>query len=200
MAYILIILLSFSLIATPAILEDECLKITHKRVATAPENTFFDEFRRSGIVDPFQTKKTVYKSLLKHLNQDDAMVISCSVIDNSIKYNVGYKLILSMINIESNFIPTVVNERNCYGLMQIRPSFEGRDVWEKELKLKGIIRTKNDLLEPHINIMAGTYILKKYCLTYKYPSVILSRYSGDDDNVEYVKRVLNRYKQYQGVL
>lgn len=62
--------------------------------------------------------------------------------------------------LESSFNPKARNG-NCLGLMQVNAP-----IWEKELKAKGIIKRRSDLLKIEPNLKAGYYILQKYNMDY----------------------------------
>lgn len=100
---------------------------------------------------------------------------------------VNSKLIKAVSKIESNHNPKAAS-RGCLGLMQIKYS-----VWGKELKEQGIIKKRNDLFDPHINVKAGTYILTKYVHQTGSVRKALVRYSGGSSH--YAKKVLAVYAE-----
>jgi len=83
-------------------------------------------------------------------------------------------LVVSIIQVESNFNPTLVSNRNARGLMQVRYS-----VWKELLRDDLGINDQFDLHEASIGIQAGLYVLHTYITKEKgdiYKA--LYRYSG----------------------
>ena len=98
------------------------------------------------------------------------------------------KLLLAMIEVESNFNREAISKKNAKGLLQIRPS-----VWHKELKKQGIVEKHSDYFTIKKNIKAGNYILMKYQKKYKGDNKkALRAYSGGSKN--YYKKVMEKIK------
>ena len=79
-------------------------------------------------------------------------------------FQVPPELIYSVIATESSFNPKAVSAKGCIGLMQVSPK-----VWGVDRKL---------LFDPRINIVIGTYILRRYYDLYGSWEIALNRYSG----------------------
>ncbi len=81
------------------------------------------------------------------------------------KFGLDINLIMSIIEVESNFRPQALSKQNAHGLMQIVPSTAGAEV---NRFFKGKKKINNhDLMHPETNIYYGTaylYLLKKYHL------------------------------------
>ena len=75
-----------------------------------------------------------------------------SVYSKSIEYDFRPELVLSIIQVESNFNPKAISYRGAYGLMQINLS-----VWDDELKID-----KNRIFDVGYNIDLGLQVLKRY--------------------------------------
>lgn len=75
-----------------------------------------------------------------------------SVYNRSLQYNFEPELVLSMIQVESNFKPDAVSNRGAYGLMQVN-----LDVWEDELNID-----KDLIFDIDYNINLGLQVLKRY--------------------------------------
>ena len=81
------------------------------------------------------------------------------------KFGLDRKLIMSIIEVESNFRPQALSKQNAHGLMQIVPNTAGAEV-NRFFKQKKKINN-HDLMHPETNIFYGTaylYLLKKYHL------------------------------------
>lgn len=110
----------------------------------------------------------------------------------SLKYNIPFKLIKSIIKQESNFNPKAVSPKGAKGLMQIMP---------ETAELLGI----NDVFNPEENIFGGVRYLKmlldkfngdyiKALAAYNAGPEIVEKYNGIPDFKEtqnYVKNILN---------
>ncbi|MFN3535012.1 MAG: lytic transglycosylase domain-containing protein [Desulfatiglandales bacterium] len=70
------------------------------------------------------------------------------ILEASSKYNLDYRLLEAIIQVESNFDPNVTSPKGAIGLMQIRPASVGNPKAE-------------ELLDPYLNIMTGSRILRE---------------------------------------
>ena len=91
-------------------------------------------------INAFSTRYPLYSSILD------------SVYTKSLEYKFKPELVLSIIQVESNFEPRAISYRGAYGLMQINLA-----VWENEL---GIDRDK--VFDIGYNIDLGLQVLKIY--------------------------------------
>ena len=81
------------------------------------------------------------------------------------KFGLDRELVMSIIQVESNFIPHALSEQNAHGLMQIVPDMAAAEVnriFKHDKEISSI-----DLMHPESNIYYGTaylYLLKRYHL------------------------------------
>lgn len=125
--------------------------------------------------------------------------------DASEKYGIPQLVIISTIDIESDYRPSIVSSAGAVGLMQVLPKVwtEKKD-FDKNLINAGIVKNKKELYDPYKNIMAGTYILKHYYDIAvkdgkKNPlDIALTRYLGGTKNEHYANLVksLGEYVVY----
>ncbi|WDI78410.1 transglycosylase SLT domain-containing protein [Candidatus Purcelliella pentastirinorum] len=85
------------------------------------------------------------------------------ILEASKKYKIDIKLIISLIKIESNGNPCAISKSNAIGLMQIKPSTAGKEVYRNR-KIEGQ-PSKNKLKDPKTNIDIGANYI--YLLQYK---------------------------------
>lgn len=81
------------------------------------------------------------------------------------KFGLDRNLIMSIIEVESNFIPQALSKQNAHGLMQVVPNTAAAEV-NRFFKHKQEI-TDMELMHPENNIYYGTaylYLIKKYHL------------------------------------
>ncbi len=75
----------------------------------------------------------------------------------SARYGVDEALVRSIIEVESSFNPTAVSKSNAIGLMQIKSSTSGKDVYR--LKGQHGEPSRSELMDPKTNIDIGTAYL-----------------------------------------
>lgn len=95
-------------------------------------------------------------------------------------------LMLSLIEVESNFVLTAVSSKGAMGLTQVMPG-----IHEKELIAKSIIKERRDLFDVIPSVRAGNLVLSS-CLKQSKDDVpkALELYLGGQDGW-YVKRILS---------
>ena len=91
-------------------------------------------------INAFSTRYPMYASIVD------------SVYSKSIEYDFKPELVLSIIQVESNFNPKAISYRGAYGLMQINLA-----VWDDELNID-----KNRIFDVGYNIDLGLQVLKRY--------------------------------------
>ena len=140
---------------------------------------------RESVTNPKDnsTKQTVVKYIISKqpkLNLNTATSIVKRTVMNSVKYGIDVWLMFALMETESRYNPTAVNPNDgSTGLMQIMSiTKSGKVIWLSELKQRGYIKQTNDLLDPIINIDAGSYILNKYMSDSKTPEEALWKYNG----------------------
>ncbi len=104
------------------------------------------------------------------------------IIDIAFKYD-RWKLILSIITIESHFDRYAKSGKDAGGLMQVMFS-----VWGEELN----IRNERVLYDPEENIKYGNEVLDRYLVDTTISNA-LYKYVGKDKGREYEKKVLVKY-------
>jgi len=94
-------------------------------------------------------------------------------------------VLLAIMEVESNFVPTARSNKNAIGLMQILPS-----AWDKDLIKRGDIKERRDLYDIGTNVKCGSYIFQLF-LTQSKGNIdkALELYLGGTDGA-YVKRIL----------
>jgi soluble lytic murein transglycosylase len=83
--------------------------------------------------------------------------ISERVYEESIQYNVDYRLILALMKVESNFRHDAISKRGARGLMQVRPTFAKYTAEHVGINWQG----EKTLDEPEKNIKIGVHIFSK---------------------------------------
>jgi len=123
-----------------------------------------------------------------------AEMIVDSTLVASKKYGIPAGVLIALMDVESDYNYQVVSEADAVGLTQVHI-----DTWvntdnDKENLIKlGVLDSKDDLYDPHKNIMAGGYILSKYLnhakdKQFENPvKYALTRYYGGNENSHYLK-------------
>jgi len=91
-------------------------------------------------INAFSTRYPLYSNILDN------------VYTKSLEYDFKPELVLSIIQVESNFNPRAISYRGAYGLMQINLA-----VWEDELKID-----RNRIFDITYNIDLGLRVLRRY--------------------------------------
>lgn len=132
-----------------------------------------------------------------------AVVIATAAKKSSKKYKIPKEVLMGLMHVESTFKDTSVSSKGAVGLMQVHPK-----TWLKQsedgvdLISAGIVKKRSDLLDPEINIEAGTYILNHYYsegvrLKHRNPmKYAITRYRGGKVNDHY-KRTMKSVKKYK---
>jgi soluble lytic murein transglycosylase-like protein len=89
------------------------------------------------------------------------------------KYSIYPIMILAIIRAESEFNVNAESKTGAEGLMQIQ-----LNIWEGELKTKGILKQRSDIYDPFVNIEAGCYILRSYLDETKDFNKAMDKYLG----------------------
>jgi len=94
-------------------------------------------------------------------------------------------LMLAIIDVESNFVPTAISKQGAWGLTQVMPKVHGQ-----RLIKANVIAGERDLFDIDASIRAGNLILRD-CLKQSNGNVekALERYLGGIDGI-YVKKIL----------
>lgn len=91
------------------------------------------------------------------LGDEDLQVVADTIWRESQYYNVDYRLVLALIEVESNYRYDVVSRDGARGLMQLKPSTARVIARETDLTYNGA----SDLFDPKKNIQIGVYFLSK---------------------------------------
>ncbi|TJX59995.1 lytic transglycosylase domain-containing protein [Soehngenia saccharolytica] len=101
------------------------------------------------------------------------------VYNYSLKYNLDPFLVFSIIKTESNFNEKAISSKNARGLMQIS---EGTAQWAvDELKIENF--KPDNLFDPEVNIMIGTWYISKLLKQFGNLEVALAAYNAGSGNV-----------------
>ena len=118
-----------------------------------------------------------------------AQEISDYVIEYSEKYNINPHIVISMIDVESEYNYASVSKKNAVGLMQIV-----YNCWKDDPDFKRIVSEEKDLFDPKLNIEAGCLILKKLKKKHKNIRGYLNAYYGGTGYFEKVYVAFGRYQ------
>jgi len=91
------------------------------------------------------------------LEKEELKTISETVYDESMRYNVDYRLVLAIMKVESNFKYDVVSEQGARGLLQVKPSLARYIAEDVGLKWRGA----ETLDEPETNIKIGIHFFSR---------------------------------------
>lgn len=83
-------------------------------------------------------------------------------------YNIDFPFVMALIKTESSFNPSTISSTNDYGLMQINKINH-----ERLKKIVGV----TDYLDPHQNVRAGMFMLRKLFEKYEDPTKVLMAYN-----------------------
>lgn len=104
----------------------------------------------SGISDYLRDAKMKFKD-------NKLRAISESIYDESMRYNIDYRLILALMKIESNFRYDAVSEKGARGLLQVKPSVARYVAKDVGVEWRG----DETLHEPEENIRIGVHFFSK---------------------------------------
>jgi len=137
----------------------------------------------NNVLDDKEVRVELTKWVYNHSKQI-SMANCKEIVEESMKTNKPL-LLLALIEVESNYVPTAVSSKGALGLTQVMPN-----VHEKTLITKGIIKEKRDLFDIAPSIRAGNYVLDT-CLSSSKGDVskALEGYLGGQDKW-YVNRIL----------
>ena len=118
-----------------------------------------------------------------------AAEITDYIIEYSEKYNVHSAIVVSMMDVESNYNYAGISNKNAVGLMQIV-----YDCWKDDPDFKKVISEERDLFDPELNIKAGCLILGKLRHQHKDIKKYLNAYYGGTGYFEKVSVAFSRFK------
>ena len=118
----------------------------------------------------------------------DEIIDSCII--NSNKYRLSPILVLSLIQVESQFNINATSKKGAIGLTQVNPS-----EWLEVLIKRKLVTSLSDCYDPRKNVEAGCFILRYYLDETHNFDVALDRYLGTqsdkyrDDVYKMVRRI-----------
>lgn len=131
-----------------------------------------------------EIKKLHYQQTSTKMSDTTAHAINSAIMNESVDHGVNQFIILSVIEIESNFTSIVgdtgLKHKAC-GLMQVQPR-TAEYVLDKEVSCSDLIKS------PKLNVAAGVgYLADRKELFHGYVSAALSAYNGG--NIDYIVKV-----------
>jgi soluble lytic murein transglycosylase len=91
------------------------------------------------------------------LGDKDLRVVANTIWRESKHYNLDYRLVLALIEVESNYKHKAISPDGSMGLMQLKPSTARVIAQEVDMPYNG----SSDLFDPRKNIRIGVYYLSK---------------------------------------
>jgi soluble lytic murein transglycosylase len=137
------------------------------------------------------------------INKENLNLVARTVLEDSLRYGVDYRLILAIMKVESNFRQYIISPDGARGFMQIKPVLAGKIAKEAGIQYSSI----KDLYDPQKNIRLGIfYISKLMDLFNDIPTVLFAYNVGHhkakkllatdkDPHTNHTKRVLAEYKR-----
>ncbi len=158
-----------SLLENRKTLDTKIFKLTHIKINTQIEKSQAVYIKYEDLIKTLElTPATIIDKYIRYTNQAYARqkkAVTPFANFYADKFGLDRKLIMSIIEVESNFRPQALSKQNAHGLMQIVPSTAGAEV-NRFFKQKKKINS-HDLMHPETNIFYGTaylYLLKKFHL------------------------------------
>jgi len=116
------------------------------------------------------SEKSAIQQVVQHLKDkqvklghEDLQVIANTIWRESQNCNVDYRLVLALIEVESNYRHDVISPDGSKGLMQLKPSTARAIAQEADISYNG----SSDLFDPRKNIQIGVYFLSKLLNEFK---------------------------------
>lgn len=91
------------------------------------------------------------------MNKGNLKLAAETVLEESLRYGVDYRLIMAIMKVESNYRQYVISPDGAMGFMQIHPSLAGGIAKEAGIQYSGL----KDLYDPQKNIRLGIYYISK---------------------------------------
>ena len=166
----------------------------------APADLSWGEEEKVFIISQIQQH---LKTKAKKLSDADIDLVSQIIFEESHRYGVDYRLVLAVMETESNYRNHVTSSAGARGLMQIHPSLANGIA-----KDAGVYYTSaKDLFDPHKNIRLGIYYISMLIDIFDDMPTALFAYSvghhkakrlmaaDKNPNTPYTKRVISKYKK-----
>jgi soluble lytic murein transglycosylase len=120
--------------------------------------------------DEGESEKAAIHKVYQHLKDkrvelgdDDLQVIANTILRESQSYNVDYRLVLALIEVESGYRHDVISPDGSRGFMQLKPATAREIASNAEMSYKG----SSDLFDPRKNIQIGVCFLSKLIEEFK---------------------------------
>jgi soluble lytic murein transglycosylase len=139
--------------------------IASKPTSVAHREKVKKEEAVSQIIDYIQDENVA-------LEDEESRTISEMVYDESIRYNVDYRLVLALMKIESNFRYDAVSKKGARGLLQVKPSHARYIAGDVGIRWRG----KKTLDEPEKNIKIGVHFFSRLIEDYQSVDMALHAY------------------------
>jgi len=97
------------------------------------------------------------------MGDEDLRVVANTIWRESQSCNVDYRLVLALIEVESNYRHDVVSPDGSRGFMQLKPSTAREVAQQADMSYNG----SSDLFDPRKNIQIGVYFLSKLINDFK---------------------------------
>jgi len=111
-----------------------------------------------------KSEESAIRQVVQHLQDkrvtlgDEDLQVAAETICNEAQYNnVDYRLVLAVIEVESNYRHDAISRRGARGLMQLKPSTAQEVAQKTDMSYSG----SSDLFEPVKNIQIGVHFLSK---------------------------------------
>lgn len=124
------------------------------------------------------------------LEDEELQTIAEMVYDESMQYNVDYRLVLAIMKIESNFRYDAISHKGARGLLQVKPSTAKYIAPDAGVKWKGA----KTLDEPEKNIKIGVHLFSSLIENFQNINMALHAYHVGPTRL---KRILAEKKRPQ---
>lgn len=154
--------------------------------------------------DPEMISKILRVRLAEHFSTEEIAELSEEIMRLSLRHRFPPALILSMIDVESNYNPRAVSNQGAVGLMQLLPSTAQYVAAQHSLPFEG----ENSLRDPKINLELGLNYMVELRKKFKKPQHYLAAYNigpaavsrklkaGEQLSNEYYNRVMRSFRHY----
>jgi len=146
-----------------------------------------------------KSEKSAIHQVVQHLKNKqvklghkDLQVVANTIWKESQYHNVDYRLVLALIEVESNYRHDVISPDGSKGFMQLKPSTARAVAREADMSYNG----SSDLVDPRKNIQIGVYFLSKLINEFKSIRKALYAYNvGPNRAKKRIARLPNNNKE-----
>ncbi len=162
-----------------------------------------------ALFDDYYCREMIIRQITEHLRlknakmpQDQLELTVNTLYEASREHDVDYRLVLAIMEAESNFDHGAVSSRGARGIMQIRPVLA--EYLSKDVGITFV--DEEDLHEPDFNIKVGVYYLSRLDKDFNDLKQVIHAYNVGHNrareerskkaspNTRYVKEVLKQYQ------